>query len=164
MREIVLIIHNVRSAHNVGSLLRTADGLGVNEVIISGYSPYPAAESDKRLPHIAAKANRAISKTSLGTEKTVNWRHTIDLTKSIKKLRDDGFLIAALEQTSQSKALNEFESLQRIVLMVGNEIGGIDDDALELTDFQLEIPMLGAKESLNVSVAGAIALYHLRYS
>lgn len=163
MREIVLIIHNVRSAHNVGSLLRTAEGLGVKEVIISGYSPYPAAESDKRLPHIAAKTSRAISKTSLGAENTINWHHTDDLITSVSELHGDGFLIAALEQTGRSIELNGFESPQKIALMVGNEISGIDDLALRLADTHLEIPMLGRKESFNVSVAGAMALYYLRF-
>lgn len=164
MREIILVIHNVRSAYNVGSLLRSADGLGVKQVLISGYSPYPTFKNDDRLPHIAAKTSRAVSKTSLGAENTVNWHHITDLASSIKELRAKGFIIAALEQTGQSIALNEFKPPRKITLILGSEVGGIDDTTLELTDIHLEIPMLGAKESFNVSVAGAMALYQLRYS
>lgn len=162
-RDIVLIIHNVRSAHNVGSMLRTADGLGVKQVLISGYSPYPTTTDDKRLPHIAQKVNRSISKTSLGAETSVDWQHTENLPALIDDLLAKGYIITALEQISQAIQLNIFKPPLKIALIVGNEVEGIDPPTLKLATTHLFIPMLGDKESFNVSVAAAMALYHLRY-
>ena len=162
MRQIILIIHNVRSAHNVGSLLRTADGLGIEKVIISGISPYPAATADQRLPHIAAKTGRAIAKTSLGAESYTDWQHTDDLAAALDIYKQKGFEIIALEQTPAAVNIREYNPPNKVVLVVGNEISGIDKHALDLADKHLIIPMLGQKESFNVAVAGAMALYQLR--
>lgn len=164
MRQIVLIIHNVRSAHNVGSLLRTADGLGVDMVIISGYSPYPVAENDPRLPHLAQKTANQIAKTALGAEKSVAWRKIDDLDEAIRELATGGFTIVALEQTKPAIPLNSYSPPDKIVLLVGNEITGIDERLLEMANSHLMIPMLGDKESFNVAAAAAMALYHIRYS
>jgi tRNA G18 (ribose-2'-O)-methylase SpoU len=164
MRDIVLIIHNVRSAHNVGSLLRTADGLGVKKVVISGYSPYPKFSGDTRLPHIAAKAGRSIAKTSLGAEASVKWDYVDGLSETRADLSSEGYLIAALEQTDSAIDLSKFEPPPKVALVVGNEVDGLDRHTLESAKIHLKIPMLGSKESFNVSVAGAMALYHLRYS
>ena len=162
-RRIVLIVHDVRSAHNVGSLLRTADGLGIECVYFTGYTPYPEAKSDKRLPHISKKLNDQISKTALGAEKSVAWHHKPELADLIKLLKKQGYLIVALEQTLCSKTLHDYQGKEDIALLVGSEIGGLNPKILKDTDLQLEIPMLGKKESFNVSVAAAIALYHLRH-
>jgi tRNA G18 (ribose-2'-O)-methylase SpoU len=162
MRNIVLIIHNVRSAHNVGSLLRTADGLGIEMVIISGFSPYPAFKGDSRLPHIASKVSRSITKTSLGAEASVSWTHVDDLNSTLADLSANGYLIAALEQTKEAVDLSEFKPPAKIALIVGNEIEGLDPGTLQTAKVHLMIPMLGNKESFNVSVAGAMALYRLR--
>jgi tRNA G18 (ribose-2'-O)-methylase SpoU len=163
-REIILVINNVRSAHNVGSLLRSADGLGIQQVIIGGFSPYPPYEGDTRLPHTAQKVSRSISKTSLGAETSVVWGYHEDVSAQLEQLAGQGYLIAALEQTASALDLNEFKPPPKIVLIVGNEIRGIDKDILDLAEVHLAIPMLGSKESFNVSVAGAMALYRLRYS
>src|SRR5579863_6553497 len=101
-RQIILIAHNVRSTHNIGSLLRTADGLGVKKVYLTGYTPYPLSKTDERLPHLAKKIDARIHKTALGAEKSVSWEHESDVFKVISKLRQDGFLVAALEQNSKS--------------------------------------------------------------
>lgn len=163
-RKIILLIHNVRSAYNVGSLLRTADGLGVVEVVFSGYTPYPLAKKDERLPHIAEKTHRAIQKTALGAEKSVAWLRTNDIQTYLNKMRADGYVVAALEQTSSSRNLSEYRPPQKLVLLVGNEIDGLDADLLISINVHLQIPMLGAKESFNVAAAGAMALYHLRFA
>lgn len=163
-REIVLVINNVRSAHNVGSLLRSADGLGVDRVLICGFSPYPSREGDTRLPHIAQKVDRSIAKTSLGAERSLAWEYHEDILGALKKLAGQGFLISALEQTDTAVSLHEFMPPPKIVLIVGNEIHGVDKSTLGAAGVHISIPMLGSKESFNVSVAGAIALYHLRYS
>lgn len=162
-RKIVLIVHNVRSAHNVGSLLRTADGLGVERVYLSGYTPYPEAPDDKRLPHIRARATQQIHKTALGAESSVTWSHAEDIERLIKDLQQKGYEVIALEQASNSKALPSYKSPKNTAIIVGSEVGGLDQEVLALADTALQIPMLGGKESFNVSVAAAIALYHLRF-
>lgn len=164
MRQIILIIHNVRSAHNAGSLLRTADGLGVKRVIFSGYTPYPKHASDARLPHIAEKISRQIQKTALGAEENVNWSRTDKLREDLDVLKKDGFELAILEQTATAVSLNNYSPPDKIALVVGNEVEGVDHDLRNSIKTHLEIPMLGSKESFNVSVAAAIALYQLRYS
>ncbi|HUY85462.1 MAG TPA: RNA methyltransferase [Candidatus Dormibacteraeota bacterium] len=164
MRNLVLIAHNLRSAHNVGSLLRTAEGLGVGKVYLSGYSPYPLSANDERLPHLARKIDRQIQKTALGAEKFVDWRHEPDVTKLITGLRDKGFTIAALEQAPGAIKLPDFKPSDRIALIVGREVEGIEPEILELCDLALEIPMLGRKESFNVAQAAAMALYHCRFA
>jgi 23S rRNA (guanosine2251-2'-O)-methyltransferase len=162
-RRIVLIVHNVRSAHNVGSILRSADGLGVDKVYLSGYTPYPIAEKDSRLPHIQTRVEKQIHKTALGAEKTVNWTQDDSLGSILKKLKEEGFLVAALEQTSSALDVNTFKSNKNIALIVGNEVTGIDKSILKLCEVHLQIPMHGKKESLNVAVAASMALYHLRF-
>lgn len=162
-RKIVLVIHNVRSAHNVGSLLRTAEGLGLEKVYITGYSPYPESEPDERLPHIRQRVAKQIDKTALGAQKTLSWNHVPDIEKCLVELGEVGFLIAALEQTPKAQVLNEYYSDESIALVVGNEIEGLDQKTLDKIAVHLRIPMLGHKESFNVAAAGAMALYHLRY-
>lgn len=157
----MLVIHNIRSAHNVGSLLRTADGLGVEKVLISGYSPYPKQASDNRLPHIAERVNFQIHKTALGAEDSVEWHRIDEPRTELDKFKQTGYALAALEQVSESTNLDDYQPPEKIVLVVGNEVKGIEADLLKLMDICLEIPMHGQKESFNVAVAGAIALYVL---
>ena len=161
MRQVVLVVHNVRSAHNVGSLLRTADGLGVNKVYLSGYTPYPMTEADERLPHVAKKVDTRISKTALGAEKSIKWQRTEDISAVLEKLAGGGYLIAALEQTASAVDLNKFRPPEKIALIVGTEVGGVEKPVLDMAAVHLQIPMRGAKESFNVAVAGAIALHTL---
>jgi len=162
VRKIILVVHNVRSAHNVGSVLRTADGLGLEAVYLTGYTPYPPSPNDQRLPHLAQKAGRQIHKTALGAEVAVRWQHEPDITKAIDKLRTAGYIVAALEQTNKSINLADFKPPDRLALVVGSEVGGLEKAVLELCDVHLQIPMSGQKESFNVSIAAAIALYHLK--
>jgi 23S rRNA (guanosine2251-2'-O)-methyltransferase len=163
MTNLILIAHNLRSTHNVGSLLRTADGLGVGKIYLSGYSPYPLSSTDDRLPHLAVKIDKQIAKTALGAEKTVEWEHSDDVESVIKLLKQDGYKIAAIEQAPNSIKLPDFKSPDKIALIVGREVEGIEPEVLELCDFILEIPMLGTKESFNVVQAAAMALYHCRF-
>ena len=94
MSEIILLVHDIRSTHNVGSLLRTAECLGVRHVIFTGYTPYPKTPNDDRLPHIADKLTRQIQKTALGAEKLVAWSNEVNPTSVIKRLRGEGYAIA----------------------------------------------------------------------
>lgn len=162
-RELVLIAHNLRSAHNVGSLLRTADGLGVTSVFLTGYTPHPPVPDDSRLPHEQAKILKQIQKTALGAEKSVNWRYVDDIQPAIQALKANGFTIAALEQSANSQALNDYKAPKRLALIVGREVEGVEAEVLKLCDVILEIPMLGQKESFNVAQAAAMALYDLTY-
>lgn len=163
MSRLVLIIHNVRSCHNVGSLLRTAEGLGLSQIYITGYTPYPESSKDSRLPYVRARVAQRIHKTSLGAEDYVPWTHHGDIMRLLTQLRADGFQIVALEQTQRSVSLPKFQLFNDIALIVGNEVKGLDEKILKKTDLCIEIPMLGKKESFNVAVAAAMALYHLRF-
>lgn len=162
MTQVVLIAENVRSAHNVGSLLRTADGLGVSHVYLVGYTPHPPSAHDKRLPHEQARALSQISKTSLGSEKTVSWSHETEMESLLLRLKNEGYGLVGLEQTDKSVPLHEYKPPPKVSLVVGNEIEGISGQTLMLCDALLEIPMHGTKESFNVAIASAIALYSLR--
>ncbi len=141
--QLYLIIHNVRSAYNVGSLFRTADAAGVAKIFVCGYSPSPA------------------QKTALGAETSVPWERHTQTWRLLQKLKQDGIKIVALEQDARSKNLFDYQAQFPMALIVGHERKGLSKKILEYVDDILEIPMLGSKESLNVAVAGGIALYSL---
>lgn len=164
MRSIVLIAHNLRSCHNVGSLLRTAEGLGVSNVILSGYTPYPLLPDDDRLPHLAAKLHRQIEKTALGAETTQKWQHFASFEDVATKLLSQGYQIVAIEQSKNAIKLPEFQPPQKVALVVGREVEGIEPEVLAHCDKIVEIPMFGQKESFNVVQAAAMALYHCRFA
>ena len=163
MKSIVLIVHNLRSCHNAGSLLRTAEGLGVQMVFLTGYTPYPQTPDDTRMPHIAAKLHRQITKTALGAEASQAWRHADTIEEVLQVLRSQGFTIAAIEQAENSIRLPDFKPPEKIALVVGREVEGIEPEVVALCDQVLEIPMFGKKESFNVVQAAAMALYHSRF-
>lgn len=143
--------------------MRSADGFGVDQVYLTGYTPYPEHKTDKRLPHIVKKTSGQIAKTALGAEKTLKWQYAEDVIQVLQNLRNDGFLIAALEQTAAAVELPKFKTSKDTVLIVGSEVGGLEPEVLNIASVHLTIPMLGFKESFNVSVAAAVALYHLRW-
>lgn len=159
MKKIVVLAHNIRSTHNVGSIFRTCDGFGVYKLILSGYTPYPVLPKDTRLPHLTAKITKDIHKTALGAEATVPFK--VHTTPPIAQLKRQGYRIVALEQVKDSKPLPNYRSPDKVALLLGEEVNGIPEDLLKLCDDITEIPMKGQKESFNVSVATGIALYHL---
>jgi len=163
MSKIILIAHDIRSTHNVGSILRTADCLGVDMVYLTGYTPYPALDNDDRLPHLANKLDAQIHKTALGAELTIRWSHNPDINSVINQLRSDKVQIVALEQSPSSEPLHKLEARGDIALIVGNEVSGIDKTILSSADKIVEIPMFGSKESVNVAQATAMGLYQLRF-
>jgi 23S rRNA (guanosine2251-2'-O)-methyltransferase len=163
MTELILIAHNLRSAHNVGSLLRTCEGLGIQKVFLTGYTPYPLGADDNRLPHLAQKTDKQISKTGLGAEKLMLWQHVSDINTVLVDLKGRGFVIAALEQDQGSTKLPDFEPPAKLALIVGREVEGVEPEILAVCDNILEIPMFGRKESFNVVQAAAMALYQLRF-
>lgn len=152
--RIILVIHNVRSSHNVGSLIRTADGVGVEEVILSGYTPGPY-DKFKRL-------NKELAKTSLGAHETVTIRRTESLLEEISRLKKEGWYTIAAESGKEGVPYTTIPSHELYVCVVGNEVEGIEADVLRGVDVIAEIPMKGKKESLNVATAGAVLLFHLR--
>lgn len=161
MYDIILFLDNVRSAHNVGSMLRTAEGLGLKRVITCGISPYPAQSNDSRLPHVIASAERKLAKTALGAEHLLQVDHVPDSVSALIALKKEGYRLVGLEQSPQSLNLRNYKIKQRIVLVVGNERLGLDEDVLGLMDELVSIPMAGKKESFNVAAAAAMALYRL---
>jgi 23S rRNA (guanosine2251-2'-O)-methyltransferase len=162
-RKIVLIVHNIRSCHNVGSLLRTAEGLGVDQVYLMGYTPYPISPNDTRLPHLRQKIQKQIEKTALGAEKMIAWQYTPDVFLTIKDLQKVGYKLIALEQAPTSIALPTWLPVEKIALIIGTETTGVEPEILAICDDIIEIPMLGKKESFNVVQAAAMALYHCRF-
>lgn len=137
--------------------------MGIDKVYLTGYSPYPVKEDDPRLPHIRAKIDRQIHKTALGAEQSINWDYQDDLMSLISEFKADGFIVLALEQTPRSVELQTYAPDSDTVLIVGNEVEGVDSQVLKACDQVLAIPMAGQKESFNVAAAAAMALYHLKF-
>ena len=145
----IIITDNVRSMHNVGSVFRTADAFKAEEIILGGISGTP--------PH------PEITKTALGAEKSVKWRHVKNTIEEVERLKRSGWKICVLEQAHDSIPLNEFKvnKEDKIVLVIGNEISGVDQQIVDKGDYILEIPQYGIKHSLNVSVSAGIAIYSI---
>ena len=163
LMELTLILHNLRSSHNVGAILRTADAVGVSHVIAVGTTPYPELQNDTRPPHVRASNTKAISKSALGAERSVTILYQANIKKSLSDIKKAGYTIIALEQAPGSYDLSSYRRPKgKVALVVGPEVAGIEPDVLALCDVILEIPMNGQKESLNVAVAAGIALYQLR--
>lgn len=163
MRQIILIAHNIRSTHNVGSLFRTAEGLGIKKLILSGYTPYPTQAADDRLPHLSSKLTKQIDKTALGAAATLPWEKTEDISQTLKDLKQQGFKIYALEQTAKSVDLPDCQPPEKTAIIVGAEVEGLPTTITDACDECLQIPMFGSKESYNVAVAAGMAMYHLRF-
>lgn len=159
-KPLVLVVDNVRSLYNVGSLFRTADAAGAAELILVGITPHPKLTNDARPPHIAAKATASIAKTALGAEKTMPFRYFATLGEAADALRAAGYRIYALEQTTDAKNIFEFTPAFPAAIIVGHEREGVSTPSL--ADETLYIPQAGQKESLNVAVAAGIAMYWFR--
>lgn len=159
--SIQIIAHNIRSTYNVGSILRSADGFGVERVIFTGYTPYPTQQNDSRLPHIHQKLTRQIHKTALGAEATMPHAFYEDPIVILHELKAQNVTIMALEQAPHSQPLQTLQAPKNVALLLGEEVNGIEPHLLQQCDIIAEIPMHGQKESFNVSVATAVALYQL---
>lgn len=147
-----IILEDIRSAYNVGAIFRTADAAGVAKVFLVGYTPAPT----DRFGRVQAE----IEKTSLGASKTVPWEQVATMREVIERLQADGVHVVAVELAEGSVSLRDFEEPENVAYIVGNEVDGVSKEALELADVIVELPMLGQKESLNVSVTAGIVLYH----
>lgn len=146
-RQVVLILPDIRSTFNVGSFFRTADAAGVSKIILTGITATPPH------PHLI--------KVSLGAEKVVSWEHIPDTTQAIQQLKTQGFQIVVVELTSDSQDFRQVKYADKVALVFGNENTGVSPAIQSLGDLTISIPMRGHKESLNVSVAGGIIIYHL---
>ncbi len=146
---VTVVLENVRSALNVGSVFRTADGFRIEKVILIGYTATP--------PH------KDIQKTALGATDTVSWEHVPETATAMETLKANGYKIYALEQTENAIMLNDFEPAadEKIALIFGNEVMGVEQDTINAADGVIEIPQFGAKHSLNVSVSAGIVMWHL---
>lgn len=149
----VLILDNIRSVHNVGSLFRTADGMGISNIILCGTTPTPEDRFGRE--------RKDFAKVSLGAEKTISWNFFEKTQEAILKFKSEGYEIVALEQDSKSTDLHEYSRKEKVALVLGPEVTGMSQDVLEMCDVVVEISMRGMKESLNVSVAGGIAMYEI---
>lgn len=156
-QNVTVVIHNVRSAYNVGSIFRTADAAGIEKIYLTGYTPTPHQGN----PSSSSGSSSKLSKTALGAERSVSWEHHRHGWRVLEKLRSEGFRIVALEQHEKSIDLFSFTPHGSIALLVGHERVGLSKRMLKLVDDIVEISMYGSKESLNVSVAFGIAAYTL---
>ncbi|KPJ85983.1 hypothetical protein AMJ57_00980 [Parcubacteria bacterium SG8_24] len=147
--EIILVLDNIRSLYNVGSMFRTADGLGVSRIFLCGITGTPLQDR--------------LRKVSLGAERTVAWEHAAQTWRVLEALRRQGHRIIGLERSAQSRPLPTVRPTFPLALVVGNEVRGLSQAIRSRTDEVVHIPMYGSKESFNVSVACGIALYHFRY-
>lgn len=164
--EVAVLLHNIRSTHNVGSIFRTADAAGVSRIYVTGYTPTPCDRF--------GRARKDIAKTALGAEASVPWEHARDPMPLIASLKRKGWRIVGVEQDARAKDYRSFKAHGKTLFIFGNEVRGISPALRMACDELIEIPMRGAvvrqhhhprhtgrgKESLNVSVAAGIVLFH----
>lgn len=144
---VIVVLDNVRSMHNVGSIFRTCDGFAVEQVCLCGITGRP--------PH------REIEKTALGATQSVNWTFYTDTLQAVEQLRKDGYRIIAIEQAEKSIMLNEFvaKKEEKYALIFGNEVNGVSDEVMKVIDACIEIPQFGTKHSFNIVVSAGIVLW-----
>lgn len=146
---VTVVLENVRSALNVGSVFRTADGFRIEKVILIGYTAVPP--------------NKEMHKTALGATDTVNWEHVQETAEAISSLKNSGYKIYAVEQVESATMLNDFlpDAAEKVALIFGNEVSGVEQETIHACDGSIEIPQFGAKHSLNISVSAGVVLWHL---
>lgn len=156
-QHIILVVNNIRSAHNVGSIFRTADAVGVEKIYLCGYTPRPTDDRPRMI-------NGKIAKTALGAEKYIPWEYRRDAWRLLGEFGVKGVRLVALEQSGNSRDIFKYKIPRNgvVALVVGNEVHGLSARMLQRCDDIVEIPMYGKKESLNVAVATGIALYALK--
>jgi tRNA G18 (ribose-2'-O)-methylase SpoU len=146
---VYVVLNSIRSIYNVGSIFRTSDGAMIEKLYLCGYTPHPP--------------KKEILKTALGSTDSVNWEYVKDPKEVIKRLKNKGMKICALELTNQSKPYYSLNSSSfPLCILIGNEITGVSQELIDLCDFSIEIPQYGIKQSLNVAVAYGIAIFELR--
>ncbi len=151
MSETALILHNIRSAHNVGSIFRTADAAGVAHIFLTGYTPCPVDRF--------GRAQKEIAKTALGAERYVSWEYRVSPSARIHTLKKEGWKIVGVEQDARAQDFRTTQYRERRVFIFGNEVRGLSKTLCDQCDVLVHIPMRGKKESLNVAVAAGIVLF-----
>jgi tRNA G18 (ribose-2'-O)-methylase SpoU len=147
-KPIVVVLDNIRSMHNVGSVFRTADAFLIEAIYLCGYTPTP--------PH------RDINKTALGATETVKWKYFENTLTAVNQIKENGYAIYAIEQATNSLSLEKITaSTQKTAIIFGNEVEGVQQELIPLCNGCIEIPQLGMKHSLNISVAAGITLWQL---
>ena len=152
-RDVRVLLHNIRSAHNVGAIFRTADAISVSRIYLSGYTPSPIDRFGRPMKEIA--------KTALGAEKTIPWEYAKTPAKFLRALKQEGFAIVGIEQDERAVDYKTYRPDRRTLILVGSEVGGLSAGLRKRCDTLIEIPMRGNKESLNISVAFGIARFRL---
>ncbi len=151
--EVVVVLPDIRSAHNVGSIFRTSDAAGITRIVLSGYTPRPI---DKY-----GKVQKEIAKTALGAELTIPWVYEKSNIVALNKLKTEGFTLVAVEQSPRSIDYKKYKIKNKIAFVFGNEVTGLPKGLLSKCDDVIEIPMKGKKESLNVGVSAGIVLFRI---
>ena len=154
-RQSIIILDNIRSVHNVGSIFRTSECAGVEHIYCVGTTPVPIDRFGRK--------RKDFAKVSLGAEELVGWDHVADyeaMEKILKRLRGDNYEVIAVEQSERSVKLADFVPVSKVVYIFGNEVSGVGREFTGIADKILEIPMFGEKESLNVSVTAGIVIFH----
>jgi len=152
-KEIIIVLPDIRSSLNVGSIFRTADACGVNKIYLAGYTPAPVDRF--------GRADKQIAKTALGAEKTLAWEKVEDVSKILSKLKKTGFYIVGVEQAENSMDYKKVRVQVKTAFIFGNEVDGLPKNILKKCDVIAEISMEGEKESLNVSVSVGVALFRI---
>ena len=155
----IVILDNIRSALNVGSIFRTSSGIGVDKIFLCGITPIPF-ETAKKIEN-QNKKRKDFVKTSLGAEDEIKWEYRENILEAIKELKSEGFEMIALEQNEKSVDYKNLKIKEKVAIIVGSETEGVQKEVLNLCDQIAEIPMLGLKESLNVTIAFAILAYKI---
>lgn len=145
--EFHVICDNIRSLYNVGSIFRTSDALGVSKVWLCGITGRPG--------------QKGLDKVALGAEESIPWEHAAQAWRVVERLRKQGFQVVSLELTKDSRNVKVFKPKSKVALILGNEVSGVSPALLKRSDAVIHIPMMGLKESLNVSVAFGIAAYQI---
>lgn len=151
--QAILVLHDIRSAQNVGSLFRTADAVGISKIYLSSITPSPIDRF--------GRARTDIAKTALGAEQTILWEQYIDAKSLIQQCKEEGYKVVAIEQSATAVDYKSVEKADKMIFILGNEVDGLPKEILDIVDVVVEIPMKGEKESLNVSVAGGVALFRI---
>lgn len=152
-KKVFVLLHNIRSTHNVGAIFRTADAAGVSKIYLSGYTPTPIDRFGREV--------KELSKTALGGENSVEWECVKNPVTLIKNLKKEKVQIISIEQDKKSVDYKKVKPKYPVLVAMGNEVEGIDKNILKLSDIIAEIPMRGKKESLNVAVSFGIALFRI---
>lgn len=150
-KQVALLLDDIRSIHNVGSIFRTAECAGVVKIYLSGTTPAPIDRFGRK--------RKDLAKVALGAEEMVSWEYAADASAVVKRLKKEGWKMIALEQAADSVDYREAKLASKNLLILGNEVSGVSKGLLRLADEIAEIPLKGKKESLNVSVAAGIALF-----